>query len=234
VIDVRRAAGEQWAFRALVEHDAARRFARLAEEVEALDADSPVPALLRAATADERRHAALCEGLVSAYGGSLRPLPAEVAIAPARLSRRDAVLYEIVAACCLTETESVATLTTLLHAEADPRVREVLHEIARDEVGHSRIGWAHLAREAERGEVAFLGPLIPGMLSGMIDPALFAPGSPEPDELLRHGVLPRDQKRETFVRALEDVILPGLARFGIDVAPAREWLQAALTTKRRI
>jgi hypothetical protein len=235
VIDVRRVAGGQWAFRAVVEHDAARRFARLATAIEALDPGSPVPALLRIATADERRHALLCERLAMSYGASPLPLPAEVRITPPGLSPRDSALYEMVAASCLTETESVATLTTLLGEEAEPAVREVLHEIARDEVNHSRMGWAHLAREAERGDVAFLSPFIVAMLRGMADPALFSRGDPEPDGLLRHGVLPRAKKRETFVSTLREVVFPGLARFGIDVALARAWLDAlALTTEGRI
>lgn len=234
MIDVRRVAGEQWAFRAGVEHDAARRFARLATEIDALDPPSPVPALLRIATADERRHAVLCERLASSYGAAPRPPPREVPIAPPSLTPRERVLYEMVAACCLTETESVATVTTLLAGETEPAVREALHEIARDEVNHSRMGWAHLAREAQRSDVSFLSRCVPVMLRGMTDPALFSPGEPEPDELLRHGVLPRDRKRETFVSTLREVVLPGLAQFGIDIAPAEAWLWRALTTEGRI
>ena len=52
----RRRAGEAWAFRTRVEREAARRFARLAVAIEAFDADSPVPALMRQAAADEHRH----------------------------------------------------------------------------------------------------------------------------------------------------------------------------------
>src|SRR5207237_1269423 len=79
---------------------------------------------------------------------------------------RDAVLYEIVAACCITETESVATLATLLTGTAEPRVRTVVHEIARDEVVHGRMGWAHLAREAAVRDVSFLSSWVPSMLEG--------------------------------------------------------------------
>src|SRR6266849_3073939 len=129
-------------------------------------------------------------------------------------------------ACCLTETESVATLATLLSEEAEPRVREVLHEIARDEVVHSRMGWAHLAREAAAHDVSFLSAWIPSMLSGTVDEGLFTCDEPEPDAgaLLRHGVLPRSRKREIFVRTLEEVVLPGLERLGVDAGPARAWL----------
>ncbi len=232
MIDVRRAAGEQWAFRAGVEHDAARRFARLATEIDTLDPHSPVPALLRIASADERRHAVLCERLASSYGAAPRPPAPDEPIAPATLSPRESALYEMVAASCLTETESVATLTTLLAAEADLPVREVLHAIARDEVNHSRMGWAHLAREAQRGDVSFLSRFIPAMLRGMTDPSLFQPDEPEPDELLRLGVLPRHRKRHLFVGMLRDVVFPGLAQFGVDVRPAEAWLASRLDDRR--
>jgi hypothetical protein len=42
---------------------------------------------------------------------------------------------------------------------------------------------------------------------------------------LNHGVLPHTRKRETFVKALRDVVFPGLERFGVDTAPARAWVE---------
>jgi hypothetical protein len=139
------------------------------------------------------------------------------------------VLYEVVAACCITETESMATLTTLLAGEPDPAVREVLHSISRDEVVHSRMGWAHLSRESSSGDVAFLAPLVPGMLAGTIDEGLFGatPADEDPEALLRLGVLPLAKKREVFLGTLEQVVFPGLERFGVDPEPGRRWLAHA-------
>lgn len=225
---LRRRAGEAWAFRTRVERDAARRFARLSGVISAFDPDSPVPALLRHASADEERHAALCAGLAVAYGEPAPEAAAEAGIAPASLGPRAAALYEMVAACCITESESVATLTTLLSEVVESRVESVLREIARDEVAHARMGWAHLAREAALHDVSFLAPLIPAMLSGTVDDGLFAAAGSdcESPELLRHGVLPHSQKRAIFVSTLEEVVFPGLEKFGIDSRPARSWLTA--------
>ena len=224
----RRAAGEAWAFRARVEQEAALRFDRLATMVAGFDPGSPVPAMMRRAADDERRHTELCARLAHGLGNPIELDPgAELAsIAPASLDARQAALYEVVAACCITETESMATLTTLMAAEPDPEVREVLHSISKDEVVHSRMGWAHLSRESAAGQVAFLGPLIPGMLAGTIDESLF--GAPPADEdaegLLRLGVLPLEKKREVFLGTLEQVVFPGLEKFGVDPEPARRWL----------
>ena len=225
---LRRAAGEAWAFRTRVELEAARRFARLSGAIAGFDPDSPIPALLRQAADDEGRHAALCAELSAAYGHPAVDEGADPLIAPQGLAPRAAALYELVAACCVTETESVATLSTLLSEEAETKVEKVLREIARDEVAHGRMGWAHLAREAAAGDVSFLSPLIPGMLSGTVDNALFAKADPglERRDLLRHGVLPLSQKREIFVGTLRGVVLPGLEKFGIDTGPAHAWLSA--------
>lgn len=227
-----RRAGEAWSFRARVEREAALRFRRLAEAIRDLDGGSPVPALMERAAGDEDRHAILCAELAERYGEPAGGASIDVEIAPRGLAPREGVLYEVVAACCITETESVATVTVLLSAPAEPRVREVLHEIARDEVVHSRMGWAHLAREEARG-VAFLGPWIPTMLAGTIEAELFveSEGEPAAEELLRHGVLPRARKREIFVGALEQVVFPGLEQFGVDTAPARAWLESMQTRR---
>jgi hypothetical protein len=125
----------------------------------------------------------------------------------------------------VTETESVATLTTLLAQEAEPAVESVLREIVRDEVQHARIGWAHLAREHASYDVSFLSRFIPAMIRGAA-PGLFG-GKPQPedDALLRHGVLPEFRKRDVFIGALEEIVFPGLEKFGIDVTKAREVLE---------
>ena len=227
----RRAAAEAWAFRARVEQEAALRFERLAAAVAGFDPGSPVPAMMRRAADDERRHTELCAQLAATLGTPVvldeeSELPS---IAPRSLDERQAALYEVVAACCITETESMATLTTLMACEPDPEVRAVLHSISKDEVVHSRMGWAHLSREAAAGQVAFLGPLIPGMLAGTIDEGLFGvpPADEDPEGLLRLGVLPLEKKREVFLGTLEQVVFPGLEKFGVDPDPGRRWLARA-------
>ncbi len=233
--ELQRLAREAWAFRARVEYDAALRFERLANALAGFDPESSAIALFRRASKDEHRHAQLCAELSAVYGQEGRDTPeAPSEIAPAELAPRDALLYEVVAACCITETESVATLTTLLAEHAEPRVRSVLHEIAKDEVVHAQMGWAHLAREAARSSVAFLSAWIPAMLAGTIDEGLFSEAADEAtsDDLFRHGVLPHARKREVFSRTLVDIVFPGLERFGIDASPARAWLEKA--ERRRI
>jgi hypothetical protein len=244
---LRRTIAGAWAFRTRVEREAAERFARIGAAIASFDAESPVVPLMERAEGDERRHAALCAELAAAYGEKVgSDWPAAASIAPGGLGGREAILYEVVASCCITETESVATVATLLAGGPEPSVRDVLHQIARDEVVHGRMGWAHLAREAQATEeraspatgggrrpehpidVSFLSRCVPAMLSGTVDDALFAgkPADPDQEELLRYGVLPAARKKEIFVRTLEEVVFPGFEAFGIDPAPGRAWLRA--------
>jgi hypothetical protein len=227
---VRALAAEAWRFRWTVECDAEARFQGLAARLETLGAPAHVAALARRAAADERRHAAHCARLAAELGGEVpAPPPPPVPVAPAGLDEEDAVTYELVAACCVAESVSVAVLTALLPAARAPALRAVLHELAADEVVHARLGWAHLALAAARGRTAFLGPRLPAMLEGSVDDDLFGGVVPARDDeaLLLAGVLPHRRKRALFVGALEEVVLPGLAGAGVDVRAAREWLADA-------
>ena len=227
-----RIAGEAWAFRTRVEHEAAARFDAIAGALASFDADSPVVEMARRAAEDERRHAQMCHELAVHFGvtpdeAPAGPLPP---IAPTGLEPRRALLYEVVAQCCVTETESMATLTELL-PRAESKVGQVLRQIARDEVRHSQLGWAHLAREVSAVDVRFLSPALPEMLSGTVSDALFrAPAHDALDDvgLLAHGVLPHRRKRTCFVEALRQLVLPGLERHGVDTGAARSWLSRQL------
>jgi hypothetical protein len=138
----------------------------------------------------------------------------------------------LVASCCITETESMSVLTRLLQAARGTWMKGVLQEIARDEVSHSRLGWAFLAREQSSADVQFLGALVPDMLEGTVTEGLFAPAAArfEDPELLHHGVLPHSTKREIFIQTLEEVVFPGLEFHGVDSGPSRAWLAGKTTS----
>lgn len=212
-----------------VEFEAGLRFERLASRLETLGIPAELVGLARAAAEQESTHSRICGELALGFGARLdEPLPTSVGeVAPPQLGQREQVLYEVVATCCVTETTSCGSQTVLLGKDPDPPVRAVLHTIARDEVGHSRLGWALLAYEAGRGDVRFLGPLVPLMLVDPAGPWLFAPASDQVDDprLFRHGVLPRGRRREEFITVLKEVVFPGLERYGVDTGPSREWLR---------
>ncbi|HEX4803794.1 MAG TPA: ferritin-like domain-containing protein [Myxococcaceae bacterium] len=232
----RRIAAEAWTFRWRVELEAEKRFARMARRLAATGALPVVVDLAARASKDERRHAAHCADLARAFGADVPAEEIEAPeISPPGLDERKSVLYEVVAACCITETESTSVLTTLLHSVRAGRMRRILRELLRDEVNHSRLGWAHLAHERERseGDVLFLDRMIPGMLEGSVPPGLFeaAPPDLESPELLACGVLPHSTKRSVFTLTLLEVVFPGLERLGVHTGPAREWLSHKVGSK---
>ncbi len=226
---IRRIAAEAWAFRWQVEREAEVRFARLGRQLSEIGAPELLVALAHRSSADERRHAVLCFDLAREYGyeGNQAGEVLVGEIAPKGLSTRQKVLYELVATCCITETESMSVLTTLLRAARARRMKQVLQEIARDEVSHSKLGWAHLAHEQAEGDVRFLGPLIPDMLEGTVSESFFQGAAEELEnpELLQHGVLPHSTKQSIFIQTLKGIVFPGLDSLGVDSAPGRKWLE---------
>jgi hypothetical protein len=229
---LRALASSTWCFRWRVELEAQARFARLAADLEGLGADATLVALARRASADEARHAVHCARLAAELGQLVpdQPPPPPADITPRGLGLEDAVTYELVAACCITESVSVAVLTHLLPAAQDRSLRAALHELAEDEVRHARLGWAHLAIASRRGRTAFLGPFLPGMLQGTVEDDLFHDGSTENEApaLLTLGVLPHTLQRELFVLSLGEVVFPGLEDAGVDTGAGRAWLATRL------
>jgi hypothetical protein len=231
--EVRAVAAAAWAFRWTVELEAEVRFERLAGRLEAMAGGAALAPLARRAALDERRHAGHCAELTAAYGSAVSgavPPPPEVA--PAGLAPEEATCYELVAACCVAESGSVAVLTTLLGSAREPRLRAVLHELAVDEVDHARLGWAALDLARRRGSTGFLGPLLPAMLRGSVDDDFFLPVEParEDPRLLELGVLPHTARRDLFLETLDLVIFPGLEAAGVDTSAGRAWLAGAQLT----
>jgi hypothetical protein len=229
---LRHLAAAVWTMRARAEGEAAARFARLAEELTATSAVAPVIAMARGAADDELRHAALCRELVRSLGGTppeIRPGSAEPS-APRSLALRERVLYEVVAMSCVTETLSAALLGEMVERATDEEVKATMHAILRDEIEHSRLGWAHLAAEHERGAADVIGAYLPAMLRGTVEEELFFTWGEPPEKraLAGLGALDRPARFQIFVATMQQVVFPGLARFGVDVRTGVAWLLSKL------
>ena len=121
----------------------------------------------------------------------------------------------------------MATLVTLLDAASDAMLRDVLHELARDEVAHARLGWGYLTWARQRMDLAFLSPMLPRMVAGSAGPDLFRPALPGTDEpnLFRAGVVPHSERQRVYLETLEAVVIPGVVEHGIDAGPLRTWVE---------
>ncbi len=228
-------AGESWAQRSQAERHVEQCFRRIAARMRALGLRSELAEQAEAAARDEVVHARLCAELAASLGcvaDSSAPIP-DSELAPPECSEVQRLTYEVVAVSCVGETESCGTVLSLLKASPAARVREVLHTIATDEVRHAKLGWAYLEAVGPTMDLGFLPSLIPRML--VHAEPFFAPATEparEADELLRWGVFPHREKRRVLAEMLREVILPGLARAGIEPAPTSEWLARHEATVR--
>lgn len=213
------AAAELWRLRERTEHEAATLFARLADDLARARVPDALVALARRCSEDECVHAEHCRRIVDALVPGLAPLvpDLEVGLGEVGLGReedpRRRALYASVALGCVTESLSTALLIAIRPHARLGVVREGLDRILADEVRHSRLGWAHLAVEARRGEVGWLGRSLPRMLRAALASDELALGGPR--DLRAYGILGRDDVSRICQATIEQTIVPGLARFGV-------------------
>ncbi len=218
-----------WAFRTRAEIEATARFARMATELAEVGATEFVLRGVADASADEARHRDLCARLAAEWGepGALSHEAPPTRIGRSDMGRRDRLLWELVAVCCISETMNVSLMTRCLEVAKDEAIRATLHELLKDEVRHARLGWAHLAAERAAGRGQFLGDVLPLMLEASIEPG-FLEGEPRPpwtDALYDYGELPWEELVRIFRETLSKVVFPGLDAVGIDASKGRAWLE---------
>jgi len=229
----------RWGYRAGLEWSAAHRFRRLAGRMEAVGFDGELVAIARLAETQEREHVRLCAEIAERFGRGpeLDAEPEVTEIAPAAWSPHDRVVYEVVAFCCVTETANAVVVTAGADDVDDTAIRRAVRTILADEVQHSRLGWrcltAHPLDDAQR---AWVGEYLPSMLAGTVRTDLFQPQVVPGDEatMQRYGTLPLAGRREAFLTGMREVLLPGLATFGVDPAAGARFLDELEATARML
>lgn len=206
-----------WRYRERVEWEAADLFESLASQLRRQGDREALAVLADEAAEDERRHAKRCRALVDRFEPGLVPLRPTLGtiLGTEELTPRKRTLYTSVAISCVTETLSTSMLLAMREESRDELVCSTVREILRDEVRHSRLGWAHLATEATKGDVSWLSPYIARMLKGARDTE-----SRELDvgsDLSDYGILQASRSAAIFDETVSMVLLPGFAQFGISV-----------------
>jgi len=217
-----------WAVRHGVETGASLRFAALSQGMRAAGAPASLVELAAKASEDEVRHAAHCADILRSRQAEVPPPETRLLFfGPRDLGPEQRLAYEVVAQSCISETESMATLVTLLDAARDAHLKTVLQELARDEVQHARLGWAYLAWAKNRVDLSFLVPFLPTMVANATGDDLFQPGSPEADDpaLLLGGVVPKRERRRIYLETLDSVVIPGFEEFRVETGPLRRWAE---------
>ena len=203
------------------------RFASLSRRMWDAGAPAALVELAARASRDEERHASRCADILRARQAPIPPPETRLLqYAPLELSPEQRLTYEVVAQSCVSETESMATLVTLLDAAHEEMLRNVLHELARDEVQHARIGWGYLTWARQRMDLSFLAPHLPVMVAGSAGPDLFRPAKPGTDDraLFHSGVVPHSERQRVYLETLESVVIPGMNEHGVDTTALQAWM----------
>ena len=226
-------AAEVWASRAHAEAQSAARFNQLARDLKSTGAPEVLVNLAEQAEAEETEHVDLCLRLVNHFGHkTTRPEISKIPSGVAGLKPKDALLLQMVGMCCINETVSAAILGEMLRQAEAGRVHNTIQTILKDEVGHSRLGWAYLSYVKEEANLKLLSRELPTLLQNAVTDELFEqPDLDDPDHLSAPlGTVPRIVRFEIFEASLLDLVFVGLERFGVDTTPGRAWLAQASGT----
>lgn len=224
---------EIWLLRAKSERRVADAFAVVRDALEDLGSEPRLRDLAARAVDDEHRHAELARLVASRFAGRELEPPAPLALevpehraAPDRLRSSLHVLGH----CAMNETFASAFLEAALGPCRAPYARASLRELLSDEVDHARIGWAHLAalRVEQRAQlVPWVDSLVHSNLKMWRESGRDYPSDPA---LHRHGAPSAEMVESALLGAVRDLIIPGLAHFGIPTLSLQKWLQNGAPT----
>jgi hypothetical protein len=216
-----------WPLRAAEELRSALIFRALSLAARACGMPEPWPARFADASRDEIRHARLCATVADRLGAeppryNASPVRGRLAALPDALLRCASLLLVEVA---IGETISMCLFRAGRRSATEPLTRAALSLILRDEARHQRLGWTGFEavwpmlsgplrestqREAARG--------LAGCERQIAAPAMQWLQRREPFDpaYAALGVLNPEVRVETFYWAVERLVLPRLARIGID------------------
>lgn len=232
-----KAAQATWLARMVNETISSRVFAALLPQLLAAGAKPADLQTVAGFAADELRHGQLCAAVAAQLGATpVQPLPPLPDVpAHADTTPKLAVLRNILSICCLSETVAVA-LIRAEHAELQgTALGQVLGQILADEVQHARFGWQYLAQtaplltEPERAELAeWLAVALAHLWAHELAHLPFASGRSEAAQ--QAGICDGVAARALLREAIEQVIVPGLDRQGLDGSGAWQRVCARAAT----
>jgi hypothetical protein len=226
-------AARAWTMRAAEEHQSATIFAEALSHL--VDGETPtdVLAVLTQIVADELDHSALCAELARVFGAPAPrrislPRPSEPSTVEGR--RRRGVRILLVEGA-IGETLSSALFNVGRTVAEEPRTKQALSRILRDEVLHARLFWEALAVLRPGFDDAELERLQREITHafGAIERAQMLPAlqrleraEPFDPAWAALGVLPPERRVDAFYGAIERRVRPGLTRLGLDADRAWE------------
>lgn len=220
----RRRVGEIWRHRARSELRAGSGFSQAIVGLYAIGAAPEVLALATQAAHEEIEHARACHALAELYLAAPVPMPApELAPMPRHRGATESLraTLHLVGLSCINETIACEFVARCLDASEARAVREVCGRHLRDEIGHARTGWAHLASGVlDARDRARLAAWLPRLVAANGAHWLRRMRTLPADGVAGHGYPPLPRLDDAVRSALRDVVLPGFAHVGVDVSAA--------------
>ncbi len=228
-----------WTERAQSELGAGSGMAQVIVGLYEIHAVPEVLSLATHAANEEIEHARACFRLAQHYwapspsgaagqGELEMPRPKKVGMPPHR-GATDALraTLHVIGLSCFNETIAAEFVARCLDASEAQVVREATRLHLRDEIGHARMGWAHLASgvldAADRRAIAHWMPrLVEANGRAWLERIQRLPEAGVPG----HGYPERRVLSDGVRHALRTLVVPGLAHVGIDASAAAR--QAAL------
>jgi hypothetical protein len=216
---------ELWALRAHNELHTSRTFEQVHAAALLLQAPATITDLSHSAAADERRHHDACVRLAARYDATRASAVREPKLPELHFkncTEREHALLLIAAHCCLSETIAVGYLVTCRAECEDEDVRQVLHDLSRDEIRHARIGWATLALPSvQASERQTLSQALPELFRATRRGWLEDWDRLSKGLALGHGFLDAPTLTRVVDEALDQVVTPGLREVHISAARSR-------------
>lgn len=229
---LREALAEIWWVQSATEFRVAASFEVVHASLVGLDADAALVALAARAVDDEHRHAALCLDMAGRLAGRAVEAPPTL---PTQYPHHREALDEderralfVIGQCALNETFANAYLTTAYQDTTSPLARAAIQELLRDEIDHSRLGWAFLSQlpPARRARISdWLVPLTITNLRQWHESA-----TTHTHAYAANGVPSAEAVREALAETVREVLLPGFEHVGLDVRALSLWVRAGMPT----
>ena len=205
--------------RALDEQRSLLAFSELLTELCVTGAPIDVIGSMSRVVRDEAHHVDLCDKVVKALGGwgAKSPEPGWVRTNK-KLSLKRRTLQMVLGSLCIGETVSVAMIAGVREHTTDPATHEVMTRLLADESFHSRFGWwwlesMPLSDEDHEFAQSYLERLLPSVQAS-IRPKAGSLGKPH--RYSPFGSMSAGERDRAFVATMEDRILPGFDRAGLE------------------
>lgn len=217
---------QQWLQRMEVEHRSTTVFSALTAQLMEANATLDAKAVMLRMAQDELRHTETCGRVVRELGG-VPERSVDLSVVPLAVHRtcipEERALRNVIYTTCMSEMVAVARFVDTLDEMTDPYLRDVTRMILSDEILHGQYGFHYL--EGCKDWLATQPEVLAGLKKYLrhafkvIEDALAGPpvrpAHRTADEIAL-GVPCPARSRDVFYGTMEEAVVPGLERFGIE------------------